>query len=148
MNPEELRPFALFMEQHGLDYLEVRKGQFHLILKKPGATVPEKNSAHPVPSAAEPAESEKAAESVEVPSDHVKVVSPLVGTFYRAPSPGSPPFVDVGTAVKPDDTLCIVEAMKVMNEIKAECAGVVRSILVDNGAPVEYGQTLFLIERA
>lgn len=70
----------------------------------------------------------------------------MVGTFYRAPSPSSPPFVEVGQSVKEGDTLCIIEAMKLMNEIEAEKSGVIKAILVENGQPVEYGEPLFVIE--
>ena len=73
------------------------------------------------------------------------VTSPIVGTFYRAPSPTSPPFVDVGDPVKKKQTLCIVEAMKLMNEIECDIDGTVREVLVENGKPVEYGQKLFAI---
>jgi acetyl-CoA carboxylase biotin carboxyl carrier protein len=73
------------------------------------------------------------------------VISPIVGTFYRAPSPSSPPFVDVGDIVKKKQTLCIVEAMKLMNEIECDVDGVVKEIFVENGKPVEYGQKLFAI---
>ena len=76
----------------------------------------------------------------------VRVESPMVGTFYRAPAPGSPAFVEEGDAVAPGQTLCILEAMKLMNEVKAEIEGVVRSINVGNGEPVEYGQLLFELE--
>ena len=73
------------------------------------------------------------------------VKSPMVGTFYRAPSPESDPFVEVGSTVKAGDTLCIVEAMKLLNEIEADFAGTVKAILVENGQPVEYGEPLFII---
>ena len=72
--------------------------------------------------------------------------SPMVGTFYRAPSPGAPSFVEVGQAVTKGQTLCIIEAMKLLNEIESDVAGTVKAILVENGQPVEYGQPLFLIE--
>lgn len=72
--------------------------------------------------------------------------SPMVGTFYRSASPGAKPFVDVGTAVKTGDTICIVEAMKILNEIDADKTGIIKRILVENGQPVEYGQPLFVIE--
>lgn len=75
-----------------------------------------------------------------------KVTSPMVGSFYRSASPGSKPFVEVGDKVDGDTVLCIIEAMKLMNEIKAETRGVVKKIMVQNGQPVEYGQTLFLID--
>ena len=73
------------------------------------------------------------------------VKAPMVGTFYRSGSPGSPSFVEVGQAVKEGDALCIIEAMKLMNEIESDATGVVKAILVENGQPVEYGQPLFLI---
>jgi acetyl-CoA carboxylase biotin carboxyl carrier protein len=79
------------------------------------------------------------------PTGHI-VKSPMVGTFYRSPSPGAPSFVELGQSVKPGDTLCIIEAMKLLNEIEAEVGGVVKEILVDNGQPVEYGQPLFIID--
>ena len=75
------------------------------------------------------------------------VTAPMVGTYYSAPSPGSPPFVQVGDRVGEGDTLCIVEAMKMMNQIEAEVSGVIKSIRVQNGEPVEYGQILFVIDQ-
>lgn len=72
--------------------------------------------------------------------------SPMVGTFYRSPSPGTPPFVEIGQAVTKGQTLCIIEAMKLLNEIESDASGVVKAILVENGQPVEYGQPLFVIE--
>ena len=79
------------------------------------------------------------------PSGHT-LKSPMVGTFYRAPSPGAPPFVEVGQAVTKGQTLCIIEAMKLLNEIESDVSGTVKAVLVENGQPVEYGQPLFLIE--
>ncbi|MDP2751963.1 MAG: acetyl-CoA carboxylase biotin carboxyl carrier protein [Rhodocyclaceae bacterium] len=78
------------------------------------------------------------------PEGHA-VKSPMVGTFYRSGSPGSPSFAEIGQAVKTGDTLCIIEAMKLMNEIESDATGIIRAILVDNGQPVEYGQPLFII---
>ena len=75
-----------------------------------------------------------------------KVTSPMVGTFYSAPNPDSPPFVTVGGAVTPDTIVCLLEAMKIFNEIKAECSGTIAKVLIDNGEPVEFGQTLFLVK--
>jgi acetyl-CoA carboxylase biotin carboxyl carrier protein len=79
------------------------------------------------------------------PAGHA-LKSPMVGTFYRAPSPGAPPFVEIGQAVSKGQTLCIIEAMKLLNEIESDVSGTVKAILVENGQPVEYGQSLFLIE--
>jgi acetyl-CoA carboxylase biotin carboxyl carrier protein len=92
-----------------------------------------------------PAAAAPAAVAAPAPTGHV-VKSPMVGTFYRSPSPGAPSFVELGQAVKPGDTLCIIEAMKLLNEIEAEVGGTVKEILVDNGQPVEYGQPLFVID--
>ncbi len=87
--------------------------------------------------------------SEEVPQDNLHVIkSPLVGTFYRSPSPGAPPFVEVGDIVSPGQVLCIVEALKVMNEIESDVRGKVVKILVENGETVEYGQPLFIIDTS
>jgi len=103
----------------------------------------------------EPLEAPLAASATERPADpeagptangHVRVEAPMVGVFYRAPQPGAPPFVEEGDTVAPGQTLCILEAMKLMNEIKAETTGIVRAIHVGNAEPVEYGQLLFELE--
>lgn len=104
----------------------------------PPAEAPPAPAAAP---AAEPAETK----AEEFPNA-VEIKAPMVGTFYRAPSPESPPYVDVGAVVNNDSVLCIVEAMKLMNEIKAEMRGKVLKILVENGQPIEFGQPLFLVE--
>src|SRR5690606_1046 len=96
----------------------------------------------PAPAAAAPAPAAPAAPAA--PQGHV-VKAPMVGTFYRAPNPGASPFVEVGQSVKEGDALCIIEAMKLLNEIEADKAGVIKEILVENGEPVEYGQPLFVI---
>jgi acetyl-CoA carboxylase biotin carboxyl carrier protein len=88
-----------------------------------------------------------AASAVAVPSGHM-VTSPMVGTFYRSPSPESPPFAEVGTVVKVGQPLCIIEAMKLMNELECDIAGKVIEVLVENGQPVEYGQALFRVDPA
>lgn len=93
----------------------------------------------PVPTAPTPAPESSTPTGTEV-------TSPMVGTFYRAPSPGADPFVEVGQDVKKGDTLCIIEAMKLLNEIEAETSGKIKAILVENGQPVEFGQALFIIE--
>lgn len=110
--------------------IPVAPASFQVLSEVPAAPAPT-----PAPAAAPAAED----------SGH-KVSSPMVGTFYRAPSPGADPFVEVGTQVKKGDTLCIIEAMKLLNEIEADVSGTVKAILVENGSPVEFGQTLFVIE--
>jgi acetyl-CoA carboxylase biotin carboxyl carrier protein len=101
----------------------------------PAQAAPAAGAAGPAAAAAPPAE----------PQGHV-VKSPMVGTFYRAPSPGAPAFVELGQSVTKGQTLCIIEAMKLLNEIEADASGTIKAILVENGQPVEYGQGLFVIE--
>jgi len=114
--------------------------------------VPPAPAAHPqIQAATAPiaaAAPEPVAAAASEDDDLVKVVSPMVGTFYRAASPDAPPFVEVGSQVSPGQTMCIIEAMKLMNEIASETSGSVRKVLVENGQPVEFGQTLFLIEKS
>lgn len=98
--------------------------------------VPQANPTIPV--------AEASTNSNELPEGH-KVLSPMVGTFYRAPAPGAKSFVEVGQSVNIGDTLCIIEAMKLLNEIESDSAGVVKAILIENGQPVEYGKPLFII---
>ena len=100
------------------------------------------SAAPAAPPAAVPAPA--AAEGDAGQEGHV-VKAPMVGTFYRSPSPDAKPFVEVGQAIKEGDTICIIEAMKLMNEIEADASGVVKAILVENGQPVEYGQPLFIL---
>ena len=105
----------------------------------PGAMAAPQAAAAPAPAPAAEAEAAPAQEEGYV------VKAPMVGTFYRAPSPNSPAFVDVGKSVSEGDTLCIIEAMKLLNEIESDVSGVVKKILVENGEPVEFGQPLFII---
>jgi len=116
MKPDELKIYADFMEKYGLDYIEVKKGDFHLILSKKGQGLKEEIIENINPEEVV----EKSKENIQKMENIVYVKSPLVGTFYCAPSPESPPFVEVGSKIKKGDVLCIVEAMKVMNEIKSE----------------------------
>ncbi|MBW7889087.1 MAG: acetyl-CoA carboxylase biotin carboxyl carrier protein [Bacteroidetes bacterium] len=101
----------------------------------------------PISVAAESAKPAETKKSEEPSKKYHEIKSPIVGTFYRKPSPDSPPYVDVGSTVKQGTVLCIVEAMKLMNEIESDMSGTVVKVLVENGKPVEYGQVLFLIEQ-
>ena len=103
------------------------------------------HAAAPVAAGPAPAATATAAPAAPVETGHI-IKSPMVGTFYRSPSPGAPSFVEVGQAVAKGQTLCIIEAMKLLNEIESDAAGTVKAILVENGQPVEYGQPLFVIE--
>ncbi len=102
----------------------------------------------PVHAAPSPAAPARAAAQEETPADVVDVTSPFVGTFYRAPSPDTPTFVEMGSVVRPGQSLCIIEAMKLMNEIEAECSGTIVEIFAQNGKAVEFGQKLFRIKKA
>jgi len=143
MNLDEIRKILELMESNKLVEFEFEEGDKRIKLRRAeGNPVPiAVMAAPPVPvpvvPAAEPAR----------PSNVVEFRSPLVGTFYRAPRPDADPYVNVGDEVGPEKVLCIVEAMKMMNEIKAEMQGVVREILAKNGQAVEYGEPLFLIEK-
>jgi len=108
------------------------------------APIPTAAPAVSVPAAATPAATPAAAPAEAV--KRITIDSPIVGTFYRSSSPDSPSFINIGDTVTPDTVVCIIEAMKVMNEIKAEKAGVIKEILVENATPVEFGQPIFLIE--
>ena len=146
MKPDELKIYADFMARYNLDYLEVRKGDFKLVLGRKAGSFEEPEEEIPAATASPEEILQKSAKESQKLGHLVYVKSPLVGTFYRAASPESEPFVEVGSQVKPGDTLCIVEAMKVMNEIKSEHQAVVKVILVENARPVEYGQVMFVLE--
>jgi acetyl-CoA carboxylase biotin carboxyl carrier protein len=142
---DKIRQLAAIMEEVELAELEVEEPELRLKLRTAAAAfsqaVPQVGGA--VPAGAEPLE-----EDEESPSDRdeglLEITSPMVGTFYRAPSEGAEPYVTVGTIVEPEAVVCIVEAMKVMNEVKAEVSGEIVEILAQNGEPVEFGQVLFL----
>lgn len=117
--------------------------QNQLVMMQPQA-MPQTVAAPIATPAAPQSASAPASAAPAEPEGHI-VKSPMVGTFYRASSPGNPPFVEVGSTVKEGDTLCIIEAMKLLNEIDADASGVIKQILVENGQPVEFGQPLFVI---
>ncbi|MFO0659009.1 MAG: acetyl-CoA carboxylase biotin carboxyl carrier protein [Polyangiaceae bacterium] len=134
---------------------EDEKVRLHIGRGKPQITTfaaPAAHPAHvvaPMPAAAPAAGGAPSAPAATADeSDIAYVTSPFVGTFYRSPAPDAPPFSDVGSVIKPGQTLCIVEAMKLMNEIEADFAGTVIEILAENGKPVEFGQKLFKVRRA
>ncbi|MBM3390547.1 MAG: acetyl-CoA carboxylase biotin carboxyl carrier protein [Betaproteobacteria bacterium] len=152
MDLRKLKALIDLVEKSGIAELEITEGEEKVRIAKHGGGVPQPHYAHPVPpapshapaaAAAPVAEAAEAAVPAE-PEGHA-VKAPMVGTFYRSSAPGSPSFVEVGQSVKAGDTLCIIEAMKLMNEIEADASGVIKAILVENGQPVEYGQPLFII---
>lgn len=153
MNPDELRALIRLVEESDIDELEIgRWGRSVRIVKRrqgPAAAPTHAGLVGPAGATQNPAEIAESAGQIgeEKPeSEHHVVESPMVGTFYRAPAPEAPPFVEIGDTVRVGQTLCILEAMKLMNELQSEVNGVVRKILADNTAPVEYGQPLFEIE--
>ena len=147
----EVRSLIDLLKQNDLAVLEFEKGDFRITLKTPagassGSTVIQGHAAAPLPSpvaapAAAPAE--KAAEPAK--SNYKEITSPMVGTFYASPSPETGPFVEAGKTINADTVVCIIEAMKVMNEIKAEIAGKVVEVVAENGKPVQFGQVLFRV---
>lgn len=151
MDLRKLKTLIDLVAESDIAELEVTEGESKVRIVKSAATVPQNQMVMvPPPNVAQsivaPQAPVIAAEPVPaaVPSGNV-VKSPMVGTFYRSSAPGSPPFVEVGSTVKEGDTLCIIEAMKLLNEIDADVSGVIQQVLVENGQPVEFGQPLFVI---
>lgn len=147
MNRDKLRELIRLVEESEIDELEIRRWGRTVRIVKNGTRSTAGETIQPAGASSSTSPEAAAGRSAaEVRTDYHPVTSPMVGTFYRAPSPDAPPFVEVGDYVRAGQTLCILEAMKLMNELQAEVSGVVRKILVENGAPVEYGQALFEIE--
>jgi len=144
------------LEESGISEIEISEGEESVRISRypnPG-TVSVQTLQHPpmmappaAPAPAPAASAEPAAAQPPPAARGQQVTAPMVGTFYSGPAPGAKPFVEIGTEVKPGDTLCVIEAMKMMNQIESEIAGRVVSILVENGSPVEFGQALFIIEE-
>jgi acetyl-CoA carboxylase biotin carboxyl carrier protein len=151
MDIRKLKKLIELLHDSGVTEIEIREGESSVRVSRHTAPNPTSVPAytHHLVSATPaevkvsslPGESEEPA----IPSGHI-ITSPMVGTFYRAPSPGAKPFVEVGQRVEAGQTLCIIEAMKMLNQIETDKAGVIAAILVDNGQPVEYGQPLFVIQ--
>jgi acetyl-CoA carboxylase biotin carboxyl carrier protein len=159
MDHRELRRLVQLMNDNGLVELEIEEAGMRILLRKAGAQVvatpafaaAPAAAAHPgSPGAGAAADGAATAGSEAAPAARPpgtkEIVSPMVGTFYRRPSPDSPPYVNVGDRLTPDSVVCIVEAMKVNNEIKAELAGEVVEVLAEDGAAVEFDQPLFRVK--
>lgn len=151
MDLRKLKKLIDLVDESGIAELEITEGEEKVRITRYGqqAAPAMIYQQQPAPAAAiaapAPAPAEAAAPAVEAqPEGHV-VTSPMVGTFYRTPSPDAKPFVEVGQTVNVGDTLCIIEAMKLLNEIEADKSGVIKAVLVENGQPVEYGESLFII---
>jgi acetyl-CoA carboxylase biotin carboxyl carrier protein len=151
MDLRKLKTMIELVQQSGIAELEVTEGEerVRIVRARAGPPSPEMTymPAHAAPAAtpmATPAQVSAAAEAAEAAGHMIK--SPMVGTFYRSASPGAKPFVEVGDPVKTGQVVCIIEAMKLMNEIEADKDGVVKAILAENGQPVEYGEPLIVVE--
>ena len=154
MTNEEIKELLRIFNESGVGELELQRGKDRLKIRKnvtetapPVLYVPPGGAGAPPPERAPtaPAEPARPAPAAAPETNQVLVKSPIVGTFYESPSPGDPAFVKVGDHVKPGQVLCIIESMKLMNEIEAEVAGVISARLVENGRAVEYGEALFAI---
>jgi acetyl-CoA carboxylase biotin carboxyl carrier protein len=147
MDLRKLKTLIDLVENSGIAELEISEGEERVRITRSGASTVHQMYAAPQPvvahAAAAPVQAVAPAAEPAVEGHVVK--SPMVGTFYRSASPGAKPFVDVGQNVNTGDTLCIIEAMKLLNEIETDKAGVIKAILVENGQPVEFGQPLFII---
>jgi acetyl-CoA carboxylase biotin carboxyl carrier protein len=146
MDLRKLKKLIDLVQESGISELEVTEGEEKVKIVKSGGPAVAYAAPAPVPSpvAAMAPGPVAAATPAEVPGHLVK--SPMVGTFYRSPSPGAKAFVEVGDTVKSGDTICIIEAMKLLNEIECDKDGVIKAILVENGQPVEYGEPLVIID--
>jgi len=147
MDIRKVKKLIELLEESGIAEIEIKEGEESVRISR-GSTLPAANQIV-VPQAAAPVAAPAVAEAApqvqdDVPSGHT-VDSPMVGTFYEAPAPGQKAFVEVGQSVQEGDTLCIIEAMKMLNQIEADKSGTVSAMLVENGQPVEFGQALFVI---
>ncbi|MEQ1605736.1 MAG: acetyl-CoA carboxylase biotin carboxyl carrier protein [Pyrinomonadaceae bacterium] len=150
-NMDELQALAALVNEHGFTDFEFENENIRVRLSKAvtvqAATAPAVAVAAPVATPPDNAAATTTAEPADPDAGLFKITSPIVGTFYRSPGPDKPAYVSEGSNVSPDTTVCIVEAMKLMNEIQAETSGEVVKIYVENGQPVEYGQPLFGIRK-
>ena len=155
MDIRKVKKLIELLDESGIAEIEITEGEEAVRISRypqgaalaPAAPAPVAMAA-PAPAAAAPAAPEAAAAApAEVEEEGYLVPAPMVGTFYAASSPGAAPYVQVGDRVNEGDTLCIIEAMKMMNQIEADVSGVIKSIRVQNGEPVEYGQTLIVIDQ-
>ena len=150
MTNQEIKELLQIFEESGVAEMEVQRGENRLRLRRAPTTqelqVPVAAAPSPAPAhAPTPAPAAAPAKAAPADANHTLVKSPIVGTYYDAPSPGAAPFVKIGDTVEPGQVLCIIESMKLMNEIEAEMAGTLVHKLVENGRPVEYGEALFAI---
>jgi acetyl-CoA carboxylase biotin carboxyl carrier protein len=147
MDIRKIKKLIDLLEQTDVAELEIREGEESVRISRYSVAqaIPLQQPAATMPAASAPRAAADEAERETVPEGHV-VKAPMVGTFYRAASPQTPNFVEVGQAVVQGQTLCILEAMKIMNQIEADVSGIIAGILIENGQPVEFGQPLFILK--
>lgn len=157
MKAKEIRDLIDFISSTGLEEVNIETQEFKISVKRsvevansgaPASTAPVSQSSAPAPAPSAPAPSREEApqKESEDTSNYVEIKSPMIGTFYRSPNPDSPAFVNIGDKVNAGDTVCIVEAMKLFNEIESEVSGKIVKVLLENASPVEYDQPLFLVD--
>lgn len=157
MDIRKVKKLIELLEESGIAEIEISEGEESVRISRyspaPGQTAPATGPpvvthtvAAPTAGAATPSAAAAAPAAVPEPPPGHQITAPMVGTFYAAPSPGAKPFVEIGSSVEAGDTLCVIEAMKMMNQIESDVKGRVVSILCENGSPVEFGQLLFIIE--
>jgi len=151
MDIRKIKKLIELLDESGVAEIEIKEGEESVRISRQQSVVaaPQQQVFAPAPVA--PAAAPAAAPTADEPAAEAeisghKITSPMVGTFYRSASPGAKPFTDVGQSVSEGDTLCIIEAMKILNQIEADKSGTIKAILVENGQPVEFGQPLFIIE--
>ena len=150
MDIRKVKKLIELLDESGIAEIEITEGEESVRISRYSTTAPAAPAPAPIAAAPAPAPAAAAANpapAAEPEEDGYEVKAPMVGTFYAASSPGAAPYVQVGDRVNEGDTLCIIEAMKMMNQIEADVSGTIKSIRVQNGDPVEYGQTLFVIDQ-
>lgn len=151
MDIRKVKKLIELLEESAISEIEIKEGEESVRISRANSAPAYVPPAAPVPLAAPPPVAPVAAAAPEAPVteteiDGTVINSPMVGTFYASPSPGAPAFIKAGQSIKPGDTICIVEAMKILNQIESEVSGVVKQVLVEDGQPVEFGEPLMIVE--
>ena len=146
MDIRKIKKLIELLEESGLAEIEITTGEESVRISRHPAGAPVAVQGAPPPAAPSPPTDAPGAAPADPARHGHEIAAPMVGTFYAGPAPGAKPFVEIGTEVAAGDTLCIIEAMKMMNQIESDASGRIVSVLVENGDPVEFGQVLFIIE--
>ncbi len=151
MDIRKVKKLIELLEESAISEIEIKEGEESVRISRANSAPAYVPPPAPVPLAAPPPVAAATAAAPEAPAteaeiDGTVINSPMVGTFYASPSPGAPAFIKAGQSIKPGDTICIVEAMKILNQIESEVSGVVKQVLVEDGQPVEFGEPLMIVE--